>query len=216
MFDRASADDTPTPLPALPDTSLAPAVVVAAGADSIDPNAVTRVTAFTATGSRSGTGFALDDGRIATVAHALVEARSVQIGELGAATESIDLAVEPNQATVDRANDLAVVTSSGLAGHLTIADSEVTAGDEVVVAGFGRDQRLQVVAGSVVGRSPGSAYGVDHPDLYAIGITVSEGWSGGPVTNATGEVVAVVVGTEQRSGVALAVPSEYLPELDPS
>ncbi len=182
MFDRASADDTPTPLPASPDTMLAPAVVVAAGADSIDPNAVTRVTAFPPTGSRSGTGFALDDGRIATVAHALVDARRVDIGEPGSSPETIDLLAQPARAVIDPDHDMAVVTGVGLPGRLTVSARGVVAGDPVVVAGFGRDQRLQVTTGSVVGRSPGSAYGVEHPDVYAIGVSVSEGWSGGPVT----------------------------------
>ena len=37
------------------------------------------------------------------------------------------------------------------------------------------------------------------------------GWSGGPVVNGLGEVVAVVVASERTSGVTLAVPIAYLP-----
>ena len=51
---------------------LAPAVVVAAGADSIDVNAIARISAVHDDRISFGTGFQLDDGRVATVALSLI------------------------------------------------------------------------------------------------------------------------------------------------
>jgi S1-C subfamily serine protease len=47
--------------------------------------------------------------------------------------------------------------------------------------------------------------------VYVIAATVEPGWSGGPVVDSNGDVIAVIVGLEQRTGVTLAVPIEYLP-----
>ena len=210
LFDRASAGDTPTPASAAPDTVLAPAVVVAAGADFIDTNSVTRVTGITDTGTRSGTAFALDDGRVATVAHALVDARRISLGVDGGSEDAM-VVDSGARIAIDRDNDLAAISGPELAGQLRVASAPVTIGQVVGLAGFGRDERIQVVTGAVIGRSPGRDYGVDHPDVLAIDAPVAEGWSGGPVVDTDGHVVGVVVGQDLTSGVTLAVPIEYLP-----
>ena len=212
LFDRASAGDTPTSVPASPDTVLAPAVVVAAGADFIDTNSVTRVVGTSSAGSRSGTAFALDDGRIATVAHALIDARNIRLG-VGPDAGDLDSADGNTRVVIDRGNDLAAIAGAGLPAQLTSASEPAAVGQNVAVAGLGRDERIGVVTGAIVGRSPGSAYGVAHPDVFAISAPVSEGWSGGPVVDARGQVVAIVVGQDRTSGVTLAVPIEYLPKL---
>lgn len=210
LFDRASAGDTPTPAPAAPDTVLAPAVVVAAGADFIDTNAVTRVVGTSGAGSRSGTAFALDDGRIATVAHALIDARNIRLG-IGPDAGDLESAGSDVAISIDGVNDLAAIAGAELPRQLAASNEPASVGQTVAIAGIGRDERIRVITGAIIGRSPGGAYGVEHPDVFAIGAAVSEGWSGGPVVDADGQVVAIVVGQDLTSGVALAVPIEYLP-----
>lgn len=210
FFDRASAGDTPTPAPALPDTVLAPAVVVAAGADFIDTNSVTRVVGTAGDGSRSGTAVALDDGRIATVAHALVDVRRIRIG-VGPAASDVTLEAHGIAVAVDDENDLAAITGVELPAQLEVATEPAFVGQTVAVAGLGRDERIMVVTGTIIGRSSGADYGVRHPDVYAVSAPVSEGWSGGPVVDDEGRVVAIVVGQDLTSGVTLAVPIEHLP-----
>jgi S1-C subfamily serine protease len=211
FIDAASAGDTPTSAPALPDVSLAPAVVVAAGADSIDTNAVTRLTAFTAAGTEHGTGFQVDDGRIATVAHALIDVRGVGLGE---PDDQLLIPLDGEGAAplgLSPVNDLAAFVYPTDLSALPIASTPAQPGEVVALAGYARNERLEVVTGRVLSRTSGSGYGMSEPDVLVIEAPVENGWSGGPVVNGFGEVVAVIVGTERISGVTIAVPIEHLP-----
>lgn len=198
------------PLETTVPTELAPAVVVTAGADSVDANAIARVSATHRDRVEFGTGFQLDDGRIVTVAHALVDARSVRFGTDNASVEISD----PNRHTdvaISRLNDLVAITGAPLSSGFPIASQPVQIGDSVALAGIPEDGRIHVRTGEVIARTDGTNYGLGRPDVFAISAPVDEGYSGGPVVNASGEVVAVIVGTETRSGVTLAVPIEHLP-----
>ena len=189
---------------------LAPAVVVAAGADSIDVNAIARISAVHDDRISFGTGFQLDDGRVATVAHALVDARSVRFGNPGDAVEFQEPNRNPNVA-ITRLHDVATLDAAPLPGALPVADQAATIGQSVALAGIPEDGRIHVLTGEIIGRSDGASYGIGRPDVYAISAPVDVGYSGGPVVNAAGEVVAIIVGSETRSGVTLAVPIEHLP-----
>jgi len=204
MIGVASADETPSSDPALP-VELASAVVVAAGANSLDTGAVASISADTGDTIERGTAFELDDGRIATVAHALIDARQVQVNGMD---------VDSTDAVITRQHDLASLpVTVALARSLSVADEDAVIGQTVALAGVGRDGRLTVVTGEIIARTSGSGYGVGRPDVFAISAEIEGGWSGGPVVNADGDVVAVIVGKELTSGVAIAVPIEYLPSL---
>ena len=201
MFGVASADETPSSqIPAMP-AELAPAVVVAAGADSINTNAVGRLSAEAGGLVERGTAFQLDDGRIVTVAHALIDARVANAG---------DVAFDPGAATIIREHDLALFEGEFRPEGLAIAPLPVAVGDSVAIGGVPESGRVEVLTGTVISRTSGVSYGIGRPDVYVLSATVDQGWSGGPVVNSDGEVVAVVVGVELRSGVTLAVPIEYL------
>ena len=189
---------------------LAPAVVVSAGADSINPNAIARVSALHDSRIEFGTGFQLDDGRIATVAHALVDARSVRFGNRDDAIEFEN----PNQnadVAISRLHDVAALDGSPLIAGLPIATVPAEIGDGVALAGIPEDGRIHILTGRIVSRTEGVNYGLGRPEVYAISAAVDVGYSGGPVVNADGEVIAIIVGIETRSGVTLAVPIEHLP-----
>lgn len=203
----ASADDTPTSNPVLPEIELAPAVVVAAGVDSIDTNAVTRLTAESELGIQIGTAFRLDDGRIATVTHAVLNAT-----EVGLSGGETFLAVDPDEINSSRLHDLTTLRNEAVGPSLPIASRPSGIGESVAVAGIAANNRIEVVTGEIIDRTDGVAYGIGRPDVYALSVEVGEGWSGGPVVNAFGEVIAVIVGSETTTGVTIAVPIEYLPE----
>lgn len=196
--DEASSSD-----PALP-VELAPAVVVAAGANSLDLSAVAPLSVDTGIGTERGTVFQLDDGRMATVAHALVDARTAQV-------DGVDLPLEGGLLT--RQHDLGAIRATALDSELSVADEPGTVGQVVALGGFGRDGRLAVVTGEIISRTSGTGYGIGRPDVYVISTAAESGWSGGPVVDAQGDVLAVIVGVETRSGVTLAVPIEYLPNV---
>lgn len=205
----ASADDTPTSYPALPDVELVPAAVVAAGADSIDLNAVARLTTF-GTLVQHGTAFQLDDGRIGTVAHALVDARRASLGE----GEVVPLPLKDGSAeltAISRLHDVSAVEATILPSALSVSPQAAVVGQQVALAGFPDDGRATTTTGTIISRTSGADYGIGRPDVYVISATVERGWSGGPVVDANGDVLAIIVGLESQSGVTIAVPIEYLP-----
>lgn len=211
----ASADETPSSRTLVsPDTAgpveLAPAVVVAAGADSIDTNAVARITSLHDDSVEFGTGFQLDDGRIATVAHAIVDARTVRFGAFDEALDVETPNTNPDFA-ISRLHDVASFSGSPLSASLSVADEPAIVGQSVALAGIPEEGRVVAVTGEIISRTDGIHYGLGRPDIYAISASVDEGFSGGPVVDAQGAVVAMIVGTEKRSGITLAVPIEYLP-----
>lgn len=213
----ASAGEAPTSRALVsPETpreiELAPAVVVAAGADSINTNAVARISSLHDDKVEFGTGFQLDDGRVATVSHAIVDARSVRFGGFDEALDIADPNTSPEVA-ITRLHDVASISGAPLSSSLSVADEPGIVGQSVALAGVPEDGRVTALAGEIIARTAGVNYGLGRPDVYAISATVGEGFSGGPVVNADGDVIAVIVGSELRSGVTLAVPIEHLPPL---
>lgn len=203
----ASADVVPTSNPATPEVEVASAAVVAAGADSIDLNAVARLTTYGPLIQR-GTAVQLDDGRIATVAHALIDARRASLDDGPLALVTSD---DQPLVTTTRLHDLSSIIGTELPSSLPTSESPVAIGQVVALAGFPSDGRVTTTVGTIIGRTSGVDYGIGRPDVFVISATVEQGWSGGPVVDGNGEVIAIIVGLEQRSGVTLAVPIEYLP-----
>ena len=114
--------------------------------------------------------------------------------------------------SISSEHDLAALIVPTELGSMPAATEPVAVGDSVAVGGFGRDGRLALMTGEVIYRGPGDAYGTERPDIYVLSAEIEAGWSGGPVVNPDGEVVAVIVGIERASGTAIAVPITYLPQ----
>lgn len=191
-----------------PEIELAPAVVVAAGANSIDLGAVARVAATSPSGTQNGTVFQLDDGRIAGVTHALGGAEQITITTGGASG-----VVDPSALKTSELHDLTTIAQTRLASALSVSDIAGSVGEVVALAGIPESQRIETVTGEIISREDGVGYGISRPDVYVIDAPVAPGWSGGPVVNGFGEVIGVIIGTEQVSGVTIAVPIEHLPDL---
>lgn len=211
MFGVASAGETPSSDPALPEVELAPAVVVSAGADSVDLRTIVRVSAEHRAALERGTAFQLNDGRVVTVAHAIVDARFVTI-ERGNRPVLIDDVGTNPAIHINRQHDLAVIDHQLLTHGMDVAEEPAEIGEVLAVAGIGPNGQLSVTTGKVISRTAGVNYGIGRPDIYVVSAPIDAGWSGGPLVNADGEVVAVVVALETRSGVALAVPVEHIPQ----
>ena len=210
MFGVASAGETPSSNPALPEIELAPAVVVTAGADSVDLRSIVRVSADHRVSVERGTAFQLTDGRVVTVAHAIVDARSVTI-DRNRPVLIDDVGTNP-AIHINRQHDLAVIDHQLLTHGMDVAEEPAEIGEVLAVAGIGPNGQLSVTTGKVISRTAGVNYGIGRPDIYVVAAPIEAGWSGGPLVNADGEVVAVVIGQETRSGVALAVPVEHIPQ----
>jgi len=108
--------------------------------------------------------------------------------------------------------DLAASTGggSGSVGLLPAAE-EVVAGDLVLVSGHPAGGALAVRRGRVVAVADGTTFG-QRADVVVIDADVEPGFSGGPVVDAGGDVVAVMFAVEQRTGVGLAHPVGALSE----
>ena len=213
MVGAAFADDIPTsnPNPVIEtgaEIELTPAVVVAAGVDSVNINAIGRIAAASPTGIQNGTVFQLDDGRLASVTHALEDATDVSLIR-GSSIATVDDAALKSS----RLHDLTTIPETRFSEALSVSDVDGQVGEVVALAGIPGNGRIEVVTGEIIGREEGVAFGIGRPDVYVISAEVAPGWSGGPVVNAAGDVIAVIVGREENTGVTLAVPIEHLPDL---
>lgn len=210
-FGVASADEKSSSTLALPEVELAPAAVVAAGADSVDMNAVSRLTTY-GTLIQKGTAFQLDDGRVVTVAHALLDARRASLGDDNT-NQPLPLATSAGNPLVvtSRLHDISTVSGDHMPSAMSVSLSQPAVGQSVALAGFPEDGRLTTVAGTIISRTSGVDYGFGRPDVLVISAEVDRGWSGGPVVDVDGNVIGVIVGREQRSGVTIAVPIEHVP-----
>lgn len=148
-----------------------------------------------------GTVFAVDLAgrpRLVSAAHVVDGTAIVPGGGAGpfAAVPGADLAAAP-------------VEPPPGAPALRAADEPAGPGDLVLVAGHPRGTALDVRRGRVVTVSDGGTFG-QGADVVVIEADVEPGFSGGPVVDADGDVVAVLFAVEGRTGVGLAHPLRAL------
>lgn len=148
-----------------------------------------------------GTVFALrlgDRHRLVSAAHVVDGTAIVPGGGAGvfAAVPGADLASAPLERPAGSA-------------ALTPTTEPVVAGQLVLVAGHPLGGALTVRRGRVVTVADGSTFG-QRADVVVIEADVEPGFSGGPVVDADGEVVAVMFAVEDRTGVGLAHPVSAL------
>lgn len=166
-----------------------------------------RVAAEGCRGSVVGSGFAVDlepDRRVlVTNSHVVGDASVVRVDQPANRHDpySGPTYVEGNLVS----KDLAVVdTGGGLA--LLPASLLPGVGEPVMLVGYGGGgRRLAVVDATVHQYVNGSLYGSDGTVMLVDGRTV-KGFSGGPVLNRRGEVVAVLRAFEPVTGLSVAIP----------
>jgi S1-C subfamily serine protease len=181
-FDSETIQGAPPPDPTVPD-----AVNAAAG------SVVKVLSSAPRCGSDAeGSGWVVADDRIVTNAHVVSGSDElfVQAGGIGRLLEA-DLVV------FDPARDLAVLAVPGLDAAPLPLGTELAAGDSAVVAGFPENGSYKTVPSRV--REVLTAVGSDiyeadpvTREIYSLRSDVRPGNSGGPLFDASGQVVGIV------------------------
>ncbi len=129
----------------------------------------------------------------------------------GGASVKFDQAVEPVvQPVVAIGADLDVATAEAVEViSLEFADRNPALGATVFLAGHAGGFGTQVVEGSVHLYGDGATWGVDG-DVMLIDAITEPGFSGGPVLDTDGRVVAMLQGYEPTIGLTLAIAVEDL------
>lgn len=158
-------------------------------------------------GVSTGSGFAVDEGRLVTNRHVVAGATTLQVSTY----DGQDLLVETAGTTV--VADLAIVeTRSPLPAAVSLADDDPEVGDEVEVIGYPGGGQLTSSVGTVL------AYEEDPLNANAGKVIVSSafaqrGSSGSPMYDVEGRVVGVVYAAAPDGSHSLAVPVSTLREL---
>jgi S1-C subfamily serine protease len=150
-----------------------------------------------------GSGFAVDPHILITNRHVLAGASELQVNTW----DGHDLSV--TAARVGALGDLGIAVTDGTLPRVAAFGEQAHAGDLVTVVGYPLGGPLSFSPGTVVDRVDGTQFGIDGAVLR-LTARVEHGNSGGPVLNATGQVVAVVFAIEIATGFGLAIPTDTL------
>lgn len=174
-------------------------------------NGVVRVSATVCGSSVIGTGYLSSQGVVTN--HHLVAGHGpvwLQAVTDRGREDSVDSSV----LSASRPLDLAIVQlGAEQAATLQLEPLESASpisGERVLLAGYGGGgSALYFLETTVHLVVPGQAYGIDG-EVVLIDRTIVPGFSGGPVLNRRGEVVAVLKGMDKTTGLAVAISSVML------
>lgn len=192
---------------ALPASTMPPAALSPSELRALAQQGTLRVAAASCGGLTRGSGLIIE-GRLVTNAHVVSGTTEVK------ADQPIDPVLLPVLA-IDVGSDLAIAeqpagVSLVLASADAVRSSQIT-GREVTVAGHAGGGSIEVQTGVVTGRVPGAAYGY-RDDILLIDVPTRGGYSGGPVLDEAGRVVAVLSGFDRSTGLTLAIPADVVAE----
>lgn len=167
--------------------------------------ATLRVSASACGGVTRGSGVIID-GRLVTNAHIVDGATELK------ADQPIDPVVVP-LISFDLGSDLAAAAQP-VGVSLVLATPDAVRGDailgrSVTLAGHADGGNIEVQTGVVAARVPGGAYGYTV-DLLLIEAQTRGGYSGGPVLDDTGNVIAILSGFDRSTGLTLAIPADVV------
>ena len=138
----------------------------------------------------SGTAWVTTSGYVITANH-VVEGHEKIVLRTATGT-----AVHATVVTRDRANDLAILRAAEAAAlppGLALAGAPARLGATVMTVGFPHPEVMGVAPKLTVGNVSALSGVADDPRLYQVSVPVRAGNSGGPLVNAAGEVIGVVV-----------------------
>lgn len=92
---------------------------------------------------------------------------------------------------------------------LALADTPAGVGDTVLVAGHADGGAIEVRQATVANRVPGAAFGFGS-DVLLVDVQTRGGYSGGPVLDRDGNVVAILSGFDRSTELSVAVPSDHI------
>ena len=109
-----------------------------------------------------------------------------------------------------RAESLDIALAGGITvRELVLSADGVVPGAPLILGGHAGGGALAVISGTAQLEVDGAAYGIEGRVLL-IDATTSGGFSGGPVLNRHGEVVAMLQGFDPVTGLTLAIPAKSL------
>lgn len=225
VTDSSSRPSSQPVLTAVPGLDVPPVVDVAAVVERISPSVVTVVASSSGNvggGRSTGTGVVITtDGEILTNSHVIEDSDDVFV----LFGDSID-PIPADVLAADPGNDLALlkVDLDGLAPAVFADPESISIGDEVVAVGFALDldggptvtRGIVSALNRTIANSDGALDGLIQTDA-----AISSGNSGGPLLNASGEVVGINTAVFQSSfntaannvGFAISV-GEALPVIE--
>ncbi len=163
-------------------------------------------------GAEAGSSWPIATGYLATNAHVVAGANSVEVDTPDGARHSARVVLfDPN-------TDVAVLYSPGVTLRpLVLLNSNPTRGTGGAVIGYPLGGREQVVAAAVSGTESARGYNIYGDTLVTreievLAARVIPGNSGGPMVNDSGEVIGVVFAastTQADVGYALTIPQVY-------
>ena len=188
-----------------PSASIAQPELSAVEVRALAQQATLRVSASTCGRVTRGSGVIID-GRLVTNAHIVDGASELK------ADQPIDPVILP-MVGLDTGVDLAAAeqpagVSLVLAVPAQVAPESI-AGAEITLAGHADGGAIEVQQGTVTARVPGGAYGYEA-DILLIDAQTRGGYSGGAVLDRSGNVVGILSGFDQATGLSLAIPADVV------
>jgi S1-C subfamily serine protease len=185
------------------------ALPTSASVDAVQrPAPVVALTAHACGESRAGSGTVVGPRLVVTAAHVVDRAAVVVVdGPTGTVPGTV-VAIDPE------GRDLALVLVDEPLGIDDGRDGrDVAVGDVLTATGHPGGGPLAAIDGTVVSLAAARDFGQAGDGLVVFTAGFPPGMSGGPVADADGRLVAIVVGTEQGSGTGIAVPVREVRDL---
>ncbi len=165
-----------------------------------------RVAARACPGAIRGSGFVVED-LLFTAKHLVTHDDRVKVDRPGrpvltsiiGATAELDIAVA-------RADDLVALP-------LALASAGPPENETVFVAGFPDGNEMQTSEAVIVRYADAAAWGVAGERVMLLQVEIRKGFSGGPVLNRDGELIGMLTGQDQVTGLAVAIPADELREV---
>lgn len=169
-------------------------------ATAVVQESTVRVIARSCDGVIRGSGFGAD-GHLFTNKHLTLGSDEIKVDQLG------NPVLRP---VLRRAEALDVALAGGITvREMVFATEAAVAGEPLILGGHAGGGELVVIGGTAQLEVDGAAYGIEGRVLL-IDATTSGGFSGGPVVNRYGEVVAMLQGFDPVTGLTLGIPAKSL------
>ena len=165
-----------------------------------------RLAARACPGAIQGSGFVVEE-LLFTAKHLVTHDDRVKVDRPGrpAFAPVIGASVELDIA-IARADDLVAIP-------LTMAPVDPPERETVLVAGFPDGNEMQAAEASILRYADASVWGMPGRRVMLLEVEIRKGFSGGPVLNRDGELVGILTGRDQVTGLAVAIPAAELREV---